>query len=92
VSPTPRQRKSAVPPAGKSVKASLLVDVELHARWAAAAALRGMDRNAFAVEALTAALKGIHIIDRRKQSGPVDLSHRRAEGIGISSDDENEAA
>jgi hypothetical protein len=48
----PCRRKSAVPPIGKTIKASSCVDVELHARWSAAASLRGMDRSAFAVEAL----------------------------------------
>ncbi len=76
MSSSPRPRKSAVPQASKTVKASLSVDVDLHARWAAAAALRSMDRNAFAVEALTTALKGIHIIDRRKSSDRPDTSDR----------------
>ncbi len=66
----PRTRKSATPHAGRSVKASLLVDVETHARWAAAASLRGMTNNAFAVEALKEALRGIIVVDRRKTAGP----------------------
>jgi hypothetical protein len=67
VATTPtRRRTSAEAPARKSVKTSLVVDVELHARWSAAASLRGMDRNAFAVECLRGALKGIVIIDRRR--------------------------
>lgn len=71
----PKRRKTADPPQQRTVKASLTVGVDLHARWAAAAALRGMDRNAFAVAALTEALRGIHIIDRRaKPDGDVDPS------------------
>lgn len=62
----PSRRIPAGTPARKSVKASILVDVELHARWSAAASLRGMDRSAFAVEALRTAVKGIHIIDRSR--------------------------
>ena len=47
----------------------MVVDVELHARWSAAASLRGMDRSAWAAEVLAEALKGFLIIDRRKGSG-----------------------
>jgi hypothetical protein len=70
----PRRRKSAAPPSRKTVKASLSVGVDLHARWAAAAALRGMDRNAFAVEALESALKGLVIVSRGNFAGAVDPS------------------
>jgi hypothetical protein len=89
--PSPRRRKVTVPQTGKAVKASILVGVELHARWAAAAALRGMDRSAFAVEAIEAACKGIHIIDRRKTAGRVDSSDRQGPALGISSDDQDAA-
>lgn len=65
---SPRRRGSAAPPAQKTVKTSLVVDVELHSRWSAAASLRGCDRNAFAVEALRSALKGIVVIDRSRKS------------------------
>ena len=71
---TPRRRRSAGPPAHRTVKTSLIVGVDLHARWAAAAALRGMDRNAYAVEVLAESLKGLVIMDRRKSAGPVALS------------------
>ena len=74
-SANPRRRGPAGPSARKSVKASILVDVELHARWSAAASLRGMDRSAFAVEALRTAVKGIIIIDKsRKLADDVDPS------------------
>jgi hypothetical protein len=72
-SANPRRRAPAGASARKSVKASILVDVELHARWSAAASLRGMDRSAFCVEALRAACKGIIVIDKsRKPAGEVD--------------------
>src|SRR3954453_6420754 len=89
--PSPRQRKPAIPPTGRIVKASVSVRAELHARWAAAAALSGMDRNAFAVAAITEAVKGIHIMDRRKSSGPVGSIDRQGPALGISSDDEEAA-
>ena len=73
-----RQSPSPDPSGGsgrKSVKASILVDVKLHARWSAAASLRGMDRSAFAVEALRTACEGIIIIDKsRKLADDVDPS------------------
>jgi hypothetical protein len=87
-SPAPRKRKTAVPQGRTSVKASLLVDVETHARWSAAASLRGMDRNAFAVEALKEALRGIVVVDRRKGSDrSVGKDRPDLEGE-LSSDDE----
>jgi hypothetical protein len=73
------------------VKASILVGVELHARWSAAASLRGMDRSAFAVEAIAEACKGIIVVDRRKSSDRVDKSDRPS-GVGLVSSAEEEAA
>lgn len=70
----PRVRKAAPTPSRRTVKSSLLVDAELHARWSAAASLRGTSNNAFAVEALTEALKGLVIIDRRKSAGRAESS------------------
>jgi hypothetical protein len=74
----PRQRKAAAPPARKTLKTTIVVDVDLSARWAAAAALQGMDRSAFAVAALREALKGVVVFIREKSadeghpSGPED--------------------
>jgi hypothetical protein len=69
------RRNPAGSQARKTVKTSVSVDVSLHAKWSAAASLRGMDRNAFAVEAITAATKGIIIIDKsRKHAGEADPS------------------
>jgi hypothetical protein len=65
-SASPRRRAPAVAPARKTVKSSVIVDVDLHARWSAAASLRGLDRNAFAVEAIRSATKHIIIIDRSR--------------------------
>ena len=64
-----KRGKSADAPKPRTIKTSLTVDVSLHARWSAAASLREQDRNAFAVEALRAALKGIVIVDRSRKSG-----------------------
>ena len=67
-----RLRKSADPQTSRLVKASVSVDVSLHSRWVAAAALRGVSQSAFATEALETALKGFFIVDRRKTAGKVD--------------------
>ena len=88
----PRRRKPAVPPSSRSVKASILVGVELHARWAAAAALRGMDRSAFAVEAIAEACRGVIVVDRTKSSGRVKGEDRQGPGGVISPDADEEAA
>lgn len=84
--PTPRSRKSAVPQEGRSVKASIQVDARTHALWAAAAALRGMDRSAFAVEAIKEACRGLVIVDRRKHSGSVKINDRLDPSDEISED------
>ncbi len=62
----PRRRTPAGASARKTLKTSVSVDVELHARWSAAASLRGLDRNAFAVEAIRAAVRHIIVINRDK--------------------------
>jgi hypothetical protein len=67
------------------------VDAALHARWSAAASLAGLDRNAFAVEALKRALEGIIVVDRRKPSDRVKTDDRSDQRSEISSD-EMEAA
>jgi hypothetical protein len=71
---SPRRRASADPSAGKTVKATVSLDVATHARVSAAAALAGMDKSAWMNRAITEALKGIVVIDRRKSAGPVDPS------------------
>jgi hypothetical protein len=88
---TPRRRKSAVPPSGRVVKASVLVGVELHARWSAAAALRGIDRSAFAAEAIAEACRGIIVVDRRKGADRVKADDRQGSAPGIRADDEEAA-
>jgi hypothetical protein len=90
--PVPRRRKTAEPSVRPHVKASLVVCRDLHTRWHAAASLSGMTANAFAVEALTEACKGIVIVDRRKTTDRVRGDDRPREGIGISSDAGEEAA
>jgi hypothetical protein len=84
--PTPRKRKPASPQSGRIVKASVSVDVALHARWCAAASLSGIARNAFAVEALKRALEGIVIVDRRKTSDRIKTDDRPDLRTPISND------
>jgi hypothetical protein len=49
----------------------------LHLQLAAAAAIEGMDRTALAVKILTEGLRGIVVVDRRKNSGRSGLSDRQ---------------
>jgi hypothetical protein len=51
-----------------------------------------MDRNAFAVEALAEAVRGIVVVDRRKTADRVKADDRRAEGFGIRDTEDEEAA
>lgn len=71
---SPRRRKPASPAKRRTVKTTVVVDVDTHSRWALAAALRGLDRSAWAAEVITEALKGLIVIDKRKSSASVDLS------------------
>jgi hypothetical protein len=72
----PQRRKSADGPLRKTVKTSLIIDVNLHIKLSAYAAMRGMDRNAIVVEILADALGSIVCFDRRdqraKSPAPVD--------------------
>lgn len=67
--------------AGRPIKTSLTVAPDLYARWHAAAALRGIDKNAFLCEALKEACRHVVVIDRSRKApadpaGPGDLSAR----------------
>jgi hypothetical protein len=65
---SPRRRGAAAPKAPKLrtyVMASVRLDVPTHARVAAAAALAGMDKSTWMSRAITEALSGIVVFDRR---------------------------
>lgn len=64
-----RKRGSATPAARKHVMASVRLDVATHARVAAAAALAGLDKSAWMSRAITEALSGIVVFDRRAPKG-----------------------
>lgn len=64
-----RRRGSAAPTGRKFVMASVRLDVATHARVSAAAALAGMDKSAWMSRAITEALQGVIVIDRRKSPG-----------------------
>jgi hypothetical protein len=90
--PAPRKRRSADPQTERTIKTSLIPDVELHTKLAAAAAMQGVDRNALAVGILSDALRGIVVMDRRKGADRFKTVDRPS-GVGeISSDAEDEAA
>src|SRR4051812_35772037 len=73
-SQTPRRRKVADASKQETVKCTVLLRVEVHARLAAAAALRKCDRSTFAAECIENGLKGLIVIDKRKPSNHVDSS------------------
>ena len=77
---------------GKSVKASVLVDVELHARWGYCANLRGQDRSAFAVKAIEEACRGVVLIDRRNPKGQARTVDRLEVESGVNPDASDDAA
>ena len=64
-----RRRGAAAPAVRKFVMASVKLDVATHARVAAAAALAGLDKSAWMSRAITEALAGIVVFDRRAQKG-----------------------
>lgn len=71
---TGKRRRSADPQAVRSVSASVRLDVNTHARVAAAAALAGMDRSAWINRAIQEALGGLIVFNRVKSSDDVDLA------------------
>lgn len=86
--PVPRKRKSAVTQNERTVKTSLVIGVSLHVQLSAAAAMRGMTNNALVTEVLTEALRGIVVMDRRKNSGRSESIDRQSLESPLDSDDE----
>lgn len=89
--PTPRKRKAAAPLVERTVKTSIVIGAELHTKLAAAAAMRGVPANAIVVEALTDALGGIVVFDRRKGVDRGKVDDRPSPGLAVS-ESEDEAA
>lgn len=73
-----RKRKAASTQVRNLVRASILVDVETHAKWSAAASLRRMDRSTFAVNAIAEACRSIVLFDRA--NGPDQGKSRDRQG------------
>jgi hypothetical protein len=92
--PTPaaRKRKAATVQDERTVKTSLVMGASLHLQLSAAASMAGKDRNALAVEILTEALRGIVVVDRRKNPGRSGPSDRLGVVDGVNSDVEETAA
>ena len=74
------------------VKASITIGVRDHALWSACASLRGLDRSAFAVEAIRQACNGIILVDRRKPADQASKSHRLDIAAEITPDGPQDAA
>jgi len=60
------RRKSRKPNEHFTVRAHITIGARDHALWCACASLAGMDRSAFAVEALRVACSGLILVDKRK--------------------------
>lgn len=75
-----KPRKNDRAEARRTVKATVLLDVETHQKLAALAALRGCDRSTIAAEAIRAAVSSVVVFDRAARfTAKVDPTH---EGIG----------
>ena len=70
----PRKRVSAATAVRKHVMVSVKLDVASNARLSAAAALAGIDKSTFCARAITEALSGIVVFDRRNRDGHGDPS------------------
>jgi hypothetical protein len=81
----PRKRGSATASPRRFVSASVRLDVNTHARVAAAAALAGIDRSTWINRAIDEALRGIVVFDKRSKSA----DHGKSDGPVIG---EGEAA
>lgn len=94
ITPIPRKRRSAKPQPGEYVKTSISMRADLQLRVDVAARLRGLSRDEFVGEALTLAVKGVHVIDRspatkqRRATDQASITDRLDEVDSTSSDDE----
>ncbi len=75
-----------------TVKASIVVDARTHALWSACASLSGVDRSAFAVEAIRVACQGLILVDKRKPRDQVKISDRLGEADHVKPDGPDDAA
>jgi hypothetical protein len=86
-----KSRRPANSQESKTVKASVVVGSQLNARWAACAALAGIDKGRFAALAIESACRGLVLIDRRggaKSARPVGDIDRVDDGVDVTCDDE----
>jgi hypothetical protein len=86
---SPRRRTSASAAPLPSVKTSVPLDVETHAKLCGLAALKGVDRSALAARFIKDGLRGVILIDKRKGSDHTDTSDRQILGLSADIDDES---
>jgi hypothetical protein len=91
VQASPRRRTSASAAPQKTVKTSVPLDVETHAKLCGLAALKGVDRSAMAAEFIRVGLRGVVLFDKRGGSDHVEDSDRR-EGRSSATESDDEAA
>ena len=71
-----KPRKNAATEVRKTVKTTVLLDVETHQKLAAKAALLGCDRSTVAAEAIRAAVASVVVFDRAaRRADRVDPTH-----------------
>jgi hypothetical protein len=88
---SPRRRTAASAAPLPSVKTSVPLDVETHAKLCGLAALRSVDRSALAAEFIRNGLRGVVLFDKRKGSDHTDTSDRQVLALSVDSDEENAA-
>jgi hypothetical protein len=91
----PRRRTAAsaaaITPVRTSVKTSVPLDVETHAKLCGLAALKGEDRSTLAAEFIREGLRGVILFDKRKGSDHTNSSDRTTLGLSVDPDEENAA-
>jgi hypothetical protein len=86
------KRKPASASKERPVKTTISLDLDLYSRLCAKAAKRRTGISALAVEFIREGLRGVVVFDKSDSSDRVRGDDRRTEGIGISPDDQGEAA
>lgn len=75
-----------------TVKTSISIGVRDHALWGACASLAGVDRSAFAVQAIRQACSGLILVDRRGSKGQAKLHESASEADPVKLDGPEDAA
>ena len=88
---TPRRRGTASAPARPPIRTSVSLDVRTHAKLAAAAALRGVDRSTLAADFIRVGLKDVVVMDSRRKSDHSKGEDRQDLDFDVNPEDEETA-